>query len=114
MKITDDKIEFRNSDEYQDDDKFLKVIENINKQNLKYIKEYNQALKEIANQSFIFIENAELEAKLSLIRSRLTMLNICVQIIINKYQVQQNSLNEIKNILLDKNYDKKLIEKLFN
>ena len=28
MKITDDKIEFRNSDEYLDDERYYKVVEN--------------------------------------------------------------------------------------
>nr|DAS91466.1 MAG TPA: hypothetical protein [Caudoviricetes sp.] len=117
MKIINNKIEFRNSAEYQDDDKFLKVINNIIDNKDKQLKACNKALHLNVKNSFITCDFEHLNVIKNKMKNIIELTSILIEKVIAKYQIEQLSLDEIKNELLalsDNQEYKKDIEKMFN
>lgn len=117
MKITNENIEFRDSAEYQDNEKFLKVINNIIDNKDRQIKACNKALRLNIKNSFITCDFEHLNVIKHKMKNIIELTSILIEKVIAKYQIEQLSLDEIKNELLalsDNQEYKKDIEKLFN
>nr|DAN68599.1 MAG TPA: hypothetical protein [Caudoviricetes sp.] len=117
MKIINDKIEFRDSAEYQDDKKFLKVINRIIDNKDKQIKACNKALHLNIKNSFITCDFEHLNVIKHKMKNIIELTSILLEKVIAKYQIEQLSIDEIKDELLslsDNQEYKKDIEKIFN
>ena len=117
MKITNNQIEFRNSDDYIDDEKFFKVINAIIDNKDRQIKQCNILLQKVIKDSFIMIDNEKLNVIKHKIKNIIELSFILIEKITNLYQVSELSLDEIKDELLklsDNQEYKKDIEKYLN
>lgn len=117
MKIENDKIEFRDSAEYQNDEKFLRVINNIIDNKDKQIKACNKALRLNVKNSFITCDFEHLNVIKHKMKNIIELTSILIEKVIAKYQIEQLSIDEIKDELLslsDNQEYKKDIEKIFN
>ena len=123
MKITENKIEFRNSDEYQDDNRYYKIVKRIQKLNTKYLKEYNEKIFDIYKNSFIFVETSKLDSNLKNLTYKLDFIKMLLSKVINEYIIQESSIDEIKSQLLyyvnnsknekAKEYNRKILNYIF-
>lgn len=100
MKITENKIEFRDSDEYQDDERYYKIVKRITKLNMKYLKEYNANILSIYKNSFIFVETSKLDNNLKNLTYKLDFIKMLLSKVMNEYLIQESSIDEIKSQLL--------------
>lgn len=123
MKITNENIEFRNSADYQDDERYYKIVKRIQKLNMKYLKEYNEKISDIYKNSFIFVETSKLDSNLKNLTYKLDFLRMLLNNVMNEYLIQELSINEIKYQLLNyvnnsknekaKEYNRKLLNYIF-
>ena len=123
MKIENDKIEFRASDDYVDDERYYKIVKRIQKLNIKYLKEYNEKIFNIYENSFIFVETSKLDSNLKNLTYKLDFLRMLLNNVMNEYLIQELSINEIKYQLLNyvnnsknekaKEYNRKLLNYIF-
>lgn len=125
MKIINDKIEFRDSAEYQDDERYYKIVKRIQKLNMKYLKEYNEKIFNIYENSFIFVETSKLDSNFKNLTYKLDFLRMLLNKLMNEYLIQELSIDEIRQQLLyyvnnanskdkeDRKYTRKLINYIF-
>lgn len=122
MKITNENIEFRASDDY-DDERYYKIVKRIQKLNRKYLKEYNEKIFNIYENSFIFVETSKLDDNLKNLTYKLDFIKMLLSKIMNEYLIQELSINEILSQLLNyvnnnknekaKEYNRKLLHYIF-
>lgn len=122
MKITNENIEFRASDDYVDDERYYKIVKRIQKLNIKYLKAYNEKIFNIYENSFIFVETSKLDSNLKNLTYKLDFLIITFSKVMNEYLIQELSINEIKSQLLNyvnsknekaKEYNRKILNYIF-
>lgn len=123
MKITNENIEFRASDDYIDDDRYYKIVKRIQKLNIKYLKEYNEKIFNIYENSFIFVETSKLDSNLKNLTYKLDCIKMLLSKVMNEYLMQELSIDEIKAQLLNyvnnsknekaKEYNRKILNYIF-
>lgn len=123
MKITNENIEFRASDDYIDDERYYKIVKRLQKLNMKYLKEYNEKISDIYKNSFIFVETSKLDSNLKNLTYKLDFIKMLLSKVMNEYLIQELSIDEIKYQLLNyvnnsknekaKEYNRKLLNYIF-